>query len=406
MLNDDSKYFSLSGDMPIGGPTTWHVTDWDQRRIISVTMDGDRYSSELPLSVYRIYVSDNGEIITKFTDAKDDQTSYVHYLSLRDVVLPDGVRTIRRDELEELDRLGPDTDLIAYPPCANESAKKVVFKYYFLWQYAPMFWKEMNLWMRLPRHPNIAPFDSVVIDELEGRIIGFVVDYIPGGNLEENTSRVFKLDWLRQLIRAVDDLNLRYGISHQDIAPRNLLVDESTDSIMLCDFNYAARMKRPTQDESESYIKERNDVKGVVFTAYEIITRDDSLRMKPHEEQILESVEQIKWEKHPAVKLDYPVEAYREVLREWQKKRKAADLTNGDTSKWIHWPPRPKPPKKTIQTTDMLGNPTSFTIDEWSERRQDVLARGGKVLNWERPPQQRLLDEGIRVLATGEIINC
>lgn len=82
-----------------------------------------------------------------------------------------------------------------------------------------MAWKEMNLWMRLPRHPNIVPFDKIVLDELEGRVVGFTSSYVPGGNLEENKSRVFKLKWLKQLIEVVDLLNLRHGIVHQDIAP-------------------------------------------------------------------------------------------------------------------------------------------------------------------------------------------
>lgn len=91
MIGDDSKDFSLSGDIPIGGPSTWHVTDWDQRRVISVTMDGEqddkelaiehlsRHSSQLPRSIYRVYLSDTGEIISRYGDAEDDKTSCMHY---------------------------------------------------------------------------------------------------------------------------------------------------------------------------------------------------------------------------------------------------------------------------------------------------------------------------------------
>lgn len=260
----------------------------------------------------------------------------------------------------------------------------------------------MNLWMRLPRHPNIVPFDRVVIDELEGRVIGFTNDYVSGGSLEKKKPCVFKLKWLQQLIQAVDDLNLRYGIAHQDIAPRNLLVDESTDSVMLFDFNFAARIKNSTQNEGEVYCEDRNDIKGVIFTTYEIITRDDSLRRKPHEEQSLNDL-QLQWVKHLKVKLDHPVEAYRRVLQEWQERR-AVDLT-GDAPEAINWPSRPKLPQRTVSLMDIHGQPSSVTVEEWYEMRQDVLARGGKVLNWERPPQ-RLLNDGTRVLSTGEIIDC
>lgn len=136
MIENDSKYFSLSGDILVGGPSTWHVTDWDQRRVISVTMDGEhddeslaiehlsRHSSKLPTSVYRIHVSPLGNIISTSTNPLDDQGYCVHYPRFEELCLSKGVQTIPRDELEELDRLGPDVDLVAYPPCST-SAKKV-----------------------------------------------------------------------------------------------------------------------------------------------------------------------------------------------------------------------------------------------------------------------------------------
>ncbi|KAH9989103.1 kinase-like domain-containing protein [Xylariaceae sp. FL0662B] len=417
MIDSDEKYFCMSGDIPVGGPSTWHVIDWDQRRVISVTMDGEqddedlavehlsRHSSELLPGIYGIYVSQTGEIISMDTDAENDYSQCVHYPFLHEIVLPDGIQTVRRDALEELDRLGPDADLVAYPACSKGSAKKVVFKYYFLWQYAPRHWKEMNLWMRLPRHPNIVPFDRVVVDELEGRVVGFTNDYVPGGTLEENGSRVFKLKWLQQLMQAVDDLNLRYGISHQDIAPRNLLVDESTDCVKLFDFNFAARIKNTFPNEGESYEEERNDVKGVIFTVYEIITRDNSLRSKPHEQQNLGELQQ-EWVKHPEVKLDQPVEVYRRVLQDWQQRR-AVDPSGahtGDAPEAINWPSRPSPPQESLGT-DIYGQPSPILVDKWYERRWEVLARGGKILNWERPPQSRLID-GTRLLSIGEVLNC
>ncbi|KAG7431471.1 CBL-interacting protein kinase 2 [Fusarium oxysporum f. sp. raphani] len=337
MIDKDSKYFSLSGDIPIGGPSTWHSIDWDQRRVVSVTMDGEQ----------------------------DDESLAIEHF--------------------------------------KGSAKKVVFKYYFLWQYAQMSWKEMNLWMRLPCHPNIVPFDQVVVDELEGRIVGFTSNYVPGGNLEENKSRVFKLKWLQQLIKVVDELNLGHGIAHQDIAPRNLLINESTDSIMLFDFNFAARINCPSSGEGESYVEERNVIKGVIFTTYEIITQDDSLRSIPHEDQNLDNLE-LKWVTHPEVKLDHPVESYQLMLKEWRERRER-DSRSGNVPRLIDWPAMPKPPQKTISLKTVQGQTTSVTVDNWYERRQDIRGRGDKVLNWERPPQ-RLLDNGIRVLSTGEILNC
>lgn len=287
---------------------------------------------------------------------------------------------------------------------------QVVFKYYWLWQYAQRSWKEMNLWMRLPRHPNIVPFDRIVVDELEGRVVGFTSTYVPGGSLEENKSRVFRLEWLKQLIKVVDDLNLRYSISHQDIAPRNIVVDESTDSVMLLDFNFAARINHPSSPgEGESYLEDRNDVKGVIFTTYEIITRDNSLRSRPHEEQNLGDLrlDSLEWAKHPEVKLDHPVASYQLILQEWRDGR-AGDLSAvhpGHFPDAIDWPSLPKPLQKTISNKGPHGQLSLFTVDMWDERRQDVRDRGAKVLSWERPPQT-LLHNWTRVLASGKVINC
>ncbi|KAI1748619.1 hypothetical protein F4782DRAFT_550498 [Xylaria castorea] len=393
MIDDNSKHFSLSGDIPIDGPSTWHIIDWDQRRVVSVTMDGEqddegiaikhfsRHSSQIFPNVYRIHISDAGEITSTYTDPEDDQTCCVHYPLLCEISVLQGISMMRRDELEELERLSPDADLISYPPCSGASAAKVIFKYHFLWQYAHMAWKEM------PK-------------------FGFTSSYVPGGNLEENKSRVFKLEWLKQLIEVVDLLNLQYSIVHQDIAPRNPLVDDSTDSIKLFDFNFAARVGRFSLPGVESYVEDRNGVKGVIFTMYELITQDHSLRSVPHEEQNLEDLT-IEWIKHPGVKLDHPVASYQLVLQEWQELRAGSlhDIRTGDTPEAIDWPSRPQPPQKTMSLRDANGQPSYLTVDNWYERRQDVRGRGGKVLYWERPPQ-RFLDNGARVLSSGEVFKC
>lgn len=138
MLDDKSRYFALSGDIIPGGDSTWHITDWDRRRTVSVTMDGEqeddnlfiehftRYGSDLSSNIYRIYVSDTGEIISTHSDPEDDMTYCMYYPFPHEISLPEGVQTVRRDELEELDRLGPDVDLVTYPPCSGESSKKVI----------------------------------------------------------------------------------------------------------------------------------------------------------------------------------------------------------------------------------------------------------------------------------------
>jgi hypothetical protein len=171
MIDEDSKYFSLSGDIPVGGPSTWHVTDWDQRRVVSVTMDGEqddesvaiehfsRHSSQLSPNVYRIYLSPTGDILSTYTDSKNDQTCCVHYPFLHQVFLPDGIRTVCRNELEELERLGPDVDLVAYPPCLGQSAKMVRLSWII------SSYNQANLWIACIQ---ILLFAAVCSNVLEG----------------------------------------------------------------------------------------------------------------------------------------------------------------------------------------------------------------------------------------------
>ena len=255
----------------------------------------------------------------------------------------------------------------------------------------------MNLWMRLPKHPHIVSFDKIVVDELEGRCIGFTTAYIPGGTIGENKTRVFKLKWLRQLTSVIDELNLNLGIAHQDIAPRNLLVDEATDSLKIFDFNFSVRIGEPGYSES------RNDVDGVLFTMYEIITRDDTVRSMAHEEQNVSHIEQKNWTQHPDVHLDCSVSKVREVLTEWsEKRRKAKQMTTyKEAPNLIDWPDTPQPPPSEIVLHYATGPVTQLKV-LWSWERKRLLEQNKTVLNWQRPPRSKL-EPGERILETGEL---
>ncbi|KAI0967061.1 hypothetical protein F4678DRAFT_258311 [Xylaria arbuscula] len=387
MIEDEWRYFAPGGAITPGGPSTWHILDWDQRRLIAVTMDEEQDSEDVAVEhlkkhintltpgVFAIHLSQDGTIISTSTDPQDDETKCVYYPPLQQVRQPDHIETILRSELRELDRLSPNVDLVSYAPSTETVThpKKVIFKYYFLRQFLYKLWNEMNLWMRLPPHPHIVPFDRIVLEEVNNCVVGFTSLYIPGGTIDENKSRGFKLKWLEQLTQVVDDLNLQYGIVHQDIAARNLLVDPSTDALMLFDFNYSGRIG------DMGYCEDRDDVKGVIFTLYEIITLDYSFRDVPHKQQNPADIEGLDWIQHADVALDHPVSEYRSILDRWVKKRREGRQITVYTEapQYIEWPGFPTPPIK------------QFAVDDygpcWVEMRRDK--ERSSIVDWERPPQ-------------------
>ncbi|KAI1378757.1 hypothetical protein F4677DRAFT_465880 [Hypoxylon crocopeplum] len=350
-------------------------------------MDKELHSEDLALEhlkkhidkigpdIYAIHVSDQGELIHRMT-----------------IPLACTIHLYRKSNARIVSR-----------PYNAQSYKSsiglVAFKYYFINQFISWVWNETNLWMRLPEHPNIVPFDKLVVDEVAGRFIGFTTVYIPGGDLEENQSRVFKLKWLHQLTGVVDDLNLKYGIAHQDITARNLLVDDVTDSLMLCDFNYSARIGTLTHSEH------KNDIKGVIFTMNEIITCNKGLRDVPCIDQDLAAIEeQEEWPKHPDVMLDHPVSEYRSALKEWSQKRQQGEQVNiyTDAPEYIDWPDMAEPPLTMFESEDMYGNKTPWVC--YDKGRTTTREEGGIVLNWEQLSQNKLKDRALR-LATSEIID-
>ncbi|KAI5464911.1 hypothetical protein BGZ63DRAFT_378981 [Mariannaea sp. PMI_226] len=407
MIDEEWRYFAPGGAITPGGPSSWYILDWDQRGIIAVTMDEEQESEDVAIGhlrkyidtlgtdVYEIHVSQDGELVSVSTEPEDDLGMCVYYPPLQAIQPPSHVETVLRSNLLELDRLNPNVDLVSYTSCANATEpRRAVFKSYFLFQFIFTIWHEMNLWMRLPPHPNLVPFDRLVLDELHGHVVGFTSLYIPGGTIGENKSRTFKLKWLRQLTCVIDDLNLKYGIAHQDVAGRNLVVDPKTDALMLFDFDYCGRIG------GIGYVEDRNDIKGVIFTLYEIITRDTHFQEVPWDRKTPTDVQGLEeWVKHPDVKLDHPVSDFRAVLNEWvdkrQNGRQIAIYT--EAPEYIDWPDFPQP----APTDWVLSNGTVLTRVVLTEMRRSERKKGMEILNWERPAQIKVENKD-RLLANGQ----
>lgn len=226
--------------------------------------------------------------------------------------------------------------------------------------------------------------------------------------MDANASRLFSLKHLEQLLQVVDDLNLKFGIFHGDIAPRNLLIDPATDTLQIFDFNLAGKVGwEPTPQDDGFFHMHGNfniDLKGVVVAVYEIITRDHELAKQTIVEGLDVSIIQEKdWPKHPDVNLEADVSRYRTLLQSWLERR------NQPENLITHYTQAPNPLewpqvwRLAIPLLDHQGNSVGEPQPRNSMSRAKMKALGLKSVEWERPAHN-LIPGGFCVLGNGKLV--
>lgn len=123
------------------GPSDWAICDVDQRRVITVRMDEEQDSEDVALEYFKkhvdgfgpdvtlVHLALNGDVISLSTDPIHDPTQTMYYPELELVQAPEGVQTVLRSDLRELDRLTGNADLVSYQADTKSPAtKKAVFK--------------------------------------------------------------------------------------------------------------------------------------------------------------------------------------------------------------------------------------------------------------------------------------
>ncbi|KAK4032282.1 hypothetical protein C8A01DRAFT_50889 [Parachaetomium inaequale] len=260
------------------------------------------------------------------------------------------------------------------------------------------FWYGDERWLRVK--VSLAPVSSLSEARVQGR------QPCSRCTLEDNVSRPFKLKWCKQLMQLVDDLNLRYGIAHQDIVPRNLLVEEATDNLLLFDFDWSAQIGHNRGYSFVPYCTAnivdrdiRDDVRAVIFTIYEMITRDFHFREQDWRELDVSMIQDIEWVPHPDVTLDHPVAEYRAVLDAWVKTRQEGKKITiyTDAPEYIDWPVLEKPVIESTTDAGVVTKEQRYPVD-----RREALARGEQIVEWQRPMQSTLKGD-YHLLATGKL---
>lgn len=133
MLDRNDRFYAPSGTIYPGGPSIWHVIDWDQRRLVSVKLDNEtesedaafdlllRHIDHLAPDVYLIYLSPQGDVLATSNDPSDDETLCAYRPLLDMSQMPKDTTTISRPQLAEVARLGPNVDLVRDPSRPNEN---------------------------------------------------------------------------------------------------------------------------------------------------------------------------------------------------------------------------------------------------------------------------------------------
>ncbi|KAI7783931.1 Protein kinase-like domain protein [Diaporthe eres] len=152
MIHELLRFWPPGGLLPPDRPNTYFITDYDERRTISVTIyddginDPDTFAEHLRKyidagstgpKVCKVELTETGELNSVSSNADDNETLCVHYPPLQELEKPARVGIIARSELRELQRLALNVDLVSYDADvllyngAKRENREAVFKYYF-----------------------------------------------------------------------------------------------------------------------------------------------------------------------------------------------------------------------------------------------------------------------------------
>lgn len=368
----------------------WTVIDWDTRRWLQLVgpselLDGDdteaymqiaaRYADQLGPDQYTIVVDKNGDL-EKFT--REDVTMEVRYPKYLGPM--DKHQVIRRSELTELDRIHVGTDLVEYNSSDGEMAgERVVFKYTIIDERLFNVWWDLHVLKGLQGNDLFVPFHRIVIDDVNETILGFTSIYISGGTLKDYRG-TFYFRWLKQITDAIDQLNLRYGILHQDLAPRNILIDPATHDLKVFDFDRSAKM------DGQNRLTAANDVDSVIITVYEALTGDEQFACIPPEERDTSNIEKMEeWKLQLPLEDGFDISDYRKYLSDWAARRRTTKTIkhSSEATEPLSLPEYPK--LEPYQPRTEFRN-----FEVYTRSRAEAEEAGDYVTRWERPAQREL----------------
>lgn len=146
----------------------------------------------------------------------------------------------------------------------------------------------------------------------------------------------------------------------------------------------------------------RDDVRAVIFTVYELITRDFHFRQEDWRKLDVSAVQDVEWVPHADITLDHPVSEYRRLLDAWVKGREQGKQVTmyTDASHYIDWPVLEKPGREYRDMQGCLRKEQRWPF----ESRWRAKARGEMTTDWTRPLQRKLMGDQ-HLLASGKLLD-
>ena len=200
---------------------------------------------------------------------------------------------------------------------------------------------------------------------------------------------------------------MKFGIAHQDLAPRNLLINPVTDTLQLFDFRCAGRLGWEVMTEDQGIFSNpgsfKLDLTGVIATVDEVITLDTQLAEQVFMSADISTIQENEWVKHPDVGLDRDVTSYQQSLRRWlQRRNQSENLISHYTQAPSHIE-RPQSWRPEIPLLDQEGHPVGEAMPSTSVSRAARRALGLKFVEWDRPAHNKI-PHGFRVLGNGKLV--
>ncbi|KAK3377101.1 hypothetical protein B0T24DRAFT_719330 [Lasiosphaeria ovina] len=194
----------------------------DDERIVTAILPG-LFASLAP-DVQGIDMTPSGELLVTTTDRRVVRSREPYYLSVAEYGLSSGCTTpqlpvVPRSKLAVLKRMAMGVDQVSYtdPESGQERVAALKFPFRDASFVGGGLWADIHILGRLPPHPNVVSMDALVVEEISAG------------------ARSFKLKWLREIILAVDFLNLECSVMHCGLVAVNIFVNTATDSAVLID---------------------------------------------------------------------------------------------------------------------------------------------------------------------------